>query len=181
MRLAARIRTSGITRAALATCLAALPGAGCGYTTELRLAPDVGSIGVEVFGNDSAYPDLERDLHRELTRSVRNISGAPLAHPEHADLVIRGRLVTYYRRGGIRTSDNDLIESGLRIQVISELWNSAGVKLAGPNTANVNTGYTLDATGHELEARERALKIISDTIVLNLFTEAHALEVASGR
>lgn len=170
--------TLGLTRSRGVACLLAALSAGCGFSTGLRLAPDAGTVGVEIFGNDSAFPDLERELHMELTRSVRNISSAPLAHPERADLILRGRLVSYLRRSGIRSKENRLIESGLRIEVISELWNGAGVRVVGPRVTRVNVGYTLDAPGHERVARQRALKIIADRIVLDLLSAAEALKTA---
>jgi hypothetical protein len=176
MRRAASAGTGRIRR--IAWVLAALCG-GCGFSTGLHLNPDIRNIGVEVFGNDSAYTDLERDLHAEVTRSIRNISDVPLAHPERADLVIRGRIISYFRRGGIRSKDNRLIESGLQIEVVTSLWTEAGIRVAGPTKSEVNMGYTLDAPGHEREARERALKILADTILLNTFSEVHALEAAS--
>lgn len=171
----------GITRLARLTCLLASLSAGCGFSTGIRLAPAVGSIGVEMFGNDSAFTDLERDLHVQLSRSVRNISSAPLADPNRADLIIRGRIVSYLRRGGIRSRTNRLLESGLRIEVKSELWTGAGVRVVGPNVSRVDVGYTLDTPGNEREARERALKIIADRIVLDLLSEAKALETAPGQ
>lgn len=181
MAVTSQRTTFGITRLARLTCLLASLSAGCGFSTGIRLDPAVGSVGVEMFGNDSALTDLERDLHVQLSRSVRNISSAPLADPNRADLIIRGRIVSYLRRGGIRSRSNRLIESGLQIQVRSELWTAAGVRVVEPSISRVNVGYTLDTPGNEREARERALKIIADRIVLDLLSAAEALKTAPGQ
>lgn len=158
----------------LAACLA-----GCGYTTGFQLAPEYGSVGVEVFANDSLEPDLERDLHLELTRSARNLLSAPVRPPGNADLVIRGRILNFRRRPGLRSGGNLLQETAVRIQVEAELWDRrSGETVAGPLTFERSVGYALDARGQELEALGRTLKNLADRVVLDLVPRLHAPDAA---
>jgi len=94
---------------------------GCGYTAGLRVPPGIDSVGVEVFGNDGRLRDLEIDLQEALSESTRRLVDAPLVDPGQADLVLRGRIVEYRKRGGIRSTDNELLEDGVRISVEVQL------------------------------------------------------------
>ncbi len=102
---------------------AALVGAplSCGYSTGMRLPPGIETVGVEFFGNDSKVPDLEVDLHLAMTDSVDRLVSAPLVDPRRADMFLRGRILDYSKRGGIRSPDNKLLESGVGITVEAQL------------------------------------------------------------
>lgn len=95
--------------------------AGCGYSTGLRLPDDVRTVGVEVFGNDSKVRDLEVEFQRLLVDSVDRLVHARIVPPDHADLILRGRIVSYERRNGIRSPDNVLLETGVRITIEAQL------------------------------------------------------------
>lgn len=151
--------------------------AGCGYSTGFQLAPEYGAVGIEVFANDSFEPDLERDLHLQLTRSARNLLSAPVRSPGNADLVIRGRILSFGRRPGVRSGGNLLQETAVRIQVEAELWDRrSGETVAGPLKFERSVGYALDARGQELEALGRTLKNLADRVVLDLVPRLHAPE-----
>ena len=94
-----------------------------------------------------------------------------MASPGRADVVIRGRIEFYRRRAGIRTRENRLLESWVDIGVQASLWDRAEDKIrSGPVSDRVQVGYTLERTGSEREAAERALKNLADRIVLQLLT-----------
>jgi hypothetical protein len=155
----------------LLACVAALLASTCGWSTGVTVPREYKSVGVEIFRNESYLYDLERDLHREMTRSVANLVDAPLEDPKRADLVVRGEIESYSRRGGVRSLDNRLLETGLTLRVHAELWDRGRNEiLVGPIPASVSVGYTLDAPNTESEARSRALANIAQEIVLNLFT-----------
>jgi hypothetical protein len=101
--------------------MSALLAGACGYSAGFRVPDDVETVGVEIFGNDSKLRDLELELHETLVRSVSRLVHAPLVDPGEADLVVRGRVVEYRRRGGIRSPDNELLETGVRIVVDAQL------------------------------------------------------------
>jgi hypothetical protein len=134
-------------RAALALLALALLGGSCGYTTGLRVPPGIDSVGVEVFGNDGRLRDLELDLQDALSESTRRLVDAPLVDPNSADLVLRGRIVEYRKRGGIRSTDNELLEDGVRISVEVQLVRRFPQSTVAP-------GPEPDRTGIEPSSRD---------------------------
>lgn len=159
-----------------AAALAVLLVASCGYHSGMVLPESSGSVAVEFFGNDSVVRDLEADLHRHLTNSYNRMVPAPLVAPDRADLVLRGRIVSYTRRGGIRSPDNELLETGIRIVVEARLVErvpepDGGVREEerGRGTYATDSGYRTEEVQGEIRARERALRNLSDRIVLDLF------------
>jgi len=102
-------------------CGLALMGGGCGYSTGLSVPPGIHTVGVEIFGNDSRLRDVELEMHQQLSDSVDRLVHARLVDPDEADLVLRGRIVEYRKRGGIRSTDNELLEDGVRISVEVQL------------------------------------------------------------
>jgi hypothetical protein len=147
--------------------------AGCGYRTGFHLSEGHDTVGVEVFGNDSLVRDLERELHEQTTRAVVSYVHAPLSAPANADLVLRGKITDYRRRGGTQTTQNRLIETGVRISVRAELWDPrTGEVVAGPITRSATVGYTLEVPELEPPARTRAIRNVADRIVLELFSKS---------
>lgn len=106
---------------ALTAVLAGLAAGSCGYSTGLRLGSPETTVGVEVFGNDGKLPDIELELHRELVDSMNRLVHADLVDARRADLVVRGRIVDYALRRGIRSGDNKRLESGLSVVVEVQL------------------------------------------------------------
>lgn len=96
---------------------AAAAAAGCGYSTGFTLRGGDTLVGAEFFDNRCKQPDLEVELHAHLTDAMTRMVHAPLVEPRSADLVVRGAIVDYRRRNGIRTGENQLLESGLRVTV----------------------------------------------------------------
>lgn len=159
-------------RALAALALAAMSG--CGYRASLTLPAAYDSIGVELFSNSSLEPDLEAELHVALVRSARELLEVPLVAPGRARLVIRGEMLDYRRRSGIRSRDNVQLETGLTIRARAVLEDSRdGHPVAGPITVSTQIGYTLDRrTVNEADARRRALENLAQRIVLELSATA---------
>jgi len=145
--------------------------ASCGYTTGLTLGPDYHSVGLEIFGNDTPEPDLELGLHRALTQATRNMLDARLLDPEQSQLVVRGRLIRFQRRAGIRSVKNVWKEGGVMITAEAELVDPRrDVTLVGPVRAQANVGYARTDRKAEPDALERALNNLAERLVLDLFT-----------
>lgn len=155
----------------------ALALSGCGWSAGLA-APDEGStIGIEVFDVDRDV--LERGLaplfHSQLTRAASDLVDAPLVAPDSADYVVRGKIIEYRRRGGIRSEDFELLETAIRIRVEAWLVDRRTGETVGERVQNhVWSGYGLDAATNEDTARERAIHYLAETIVLDLFGPADA-------
>ena len=155
--------------------LAAALGA-CGYRTGL-VPPELGeTVAVEFFANDSKVRDLEVELETSLTDAMNRMVHAPLVAPAAADYVLRGRIISYTRRRGIRSPDNVLLETGLRISVQARLIRRRFVaerelaeELVAEGRYGSEAGYRLETFQGEAEARARALRNIADQIVMDLF------------
>ena len=164
---------------ALTALALALAAAACGYTTGFTL-PESKNVGVAMFGNDSKERDVERQFHGFLADSVERLVNAPLVSPTDADYVIDGKVVTYERRGGIRSKDNVLLETGVRITVVGRLLRRS--RLPGGSadplgevlrqvTVTDERGYLLEDPLGEPNARELVLRNIADRLVLDLFAD----------
>lgn len=163
-------------RCALRACAALLVTAlgGCGYRASLSLPEPYDAIGIEVFSNSSLEPDLEAELHRALTRTARELLDVPLVAPQRARLVLRGEILDYRRRGGIRSRENVQLETGLTIRTRAVLVDTLeGRALSGPTTVSTQVGYTLDQrTVNEADARRRVLDNVARRILLELTATA---------
>lgn len=164
---------------ALLALLALLVGAasGCGWHTA-RLQPgNARSVGVEIFGIDvlkDRVPlrDIEPEVHAALSRSVSDLVGLPLVQSDRADVVVRGRVLQYRRRGGIRSSENELLETGVRVQLEAVLVDRRTETELAKSTTALWSGHVVGGPEEERKARERALESLCDRIVLELFGEA---------
>lgn len=181
------IRRRGAAR--LAAALAALAGpalltsltAGCGYRFGVVTPDGVESVGIEYFGNTSRVRDLEAEFAPVLAREVTDRVPLPLREPDRADVVIRGKIVDYYRRGGIRSTENVLLERGLRIEVEAELVRRESGEVIRSTKLGLWGGYADDVDGAELEVRQRLLTSLAEALVLDLFrTGAAGSGAASG-
>jgi hypothetical protein len=157
---------------ALCLCLCS-----CGYNAGLRVTEHYDSVGVELFGNESYERDLEPELHDQMTRVLRDQSDAHLVDPRVAQAVIRGTLTAFHRRGGIRDTENRLLETGIYIEVQAKLYVGGNETPVRSTTASAWVGYTLDPPGvglttnppeHERDARARVLHHLAEELVLEL-------------
>lgn len=141
-----------------------------GWRAGLPVAESYASIGVEFFDNESYEPDIESAVHAELTRAVRDMCDVPLEPPSQAQVVVRGRVVDYRFRGGVRSRENQLLETGLTIVVEATLIDQRTRRPIGPpETASGSIGYPVQETDGERTARDRALRHLCDELVLRLF------------
>jgi hypothetical protein len=164
-----------VRRRAFVAGLAALTAlGGCGYRTGFTL-PEHQTVGVEVFGNVSKERDIEIEVHDNLTDSLERMVHATLVSPERADLVVRGTVLEYVRRGGIRDKNNVRLENGVRISVQARLVRP---RASGPEpheqvlrqvTVADDRGFLMEDTSGEIDARASALRNITDRLVLDLF------------
>ena len=139
-------------------------------------APSARTVGVEVFWTHEKVleRDLEPDLQRELSRAASDLSGLALARVSEADVIVRGKIKEYRRRSGIRSPENQLLESGVRILVEAELVDRLTGEVLASAPARVWSGYALIGPDQERAARDRALRQIAETLTLSLFQAAPA-------
>lgn len=146
--------------------------AGCGYSSGVRLPEGHETVAVEYFGNDSPDPDLERDLHLRLSDQVARMVNAPLVASQHADLLIRGRIIDYRRLFGIIGGSNNLLESGVQVNLEAWLYDPhRGIRLGRPIRLEREIRYMVRVRGDEPEALEIALETVAQELVLDLFNQ----------
>jgi hypothetical protein len=102
-----------------------------------------------------------------------------LVDPGRADLIVRGRVINYTRRSGIRSPQNKLLETGVRITVEASLidptqrYGPKGEPLPPRVLRHTITlaesGYRLDENDGERAARQRAMRNLADRLTLDLF------------
>lgn len=144
--------------------------AGCGYRAGFTL-PDEQTIGVEMFDNQSKERDLETEVHDALTESLDRLVHSALVSPGRADLVVRGTVLEYARRGGIRNASNVRLENGVRIVVVARLVRARGSaeeQVLREVTVADDRGFLVEDQDGEREARARVLRNIADRLVLDL-------------
>jgi len=144
----------------------------CGYRA--GLAPDLGggrptrTIGIEIFGNESQLPNIERQLHAALSDAARRHTSLELVSPARADLVIRGAIEGFQRSPGARTGDNRLVETQENVFVAAEIVDGARGITVGRTRTGVRFGTAVDVPGREPAARDNALRNSADRILLTL-------------
>jgi len=120
---------------------------------------------------------LERGLEPELTdalsRAVVDWVDLPLESPARADLVVRAEILDYRRRGGVRNVENELVETAVLVRASAELYDRRSGRVLGPAViAQQWSGFALEesrAVSNEEDARERAIRSVAQTLVLDLF------------
>ena len=164
---------------------------GCGWHAGLETPPGAETIGVEFFrlDDDVLQRDLEPELHDALTRAIADLVDLRLVDPQAADLVVRGRILDYGRRGGVRGKDHQLLETAVRISVEAQLERRRGgvlsraqaalpsgyvtadrvdVALPGPPPTEETT-FEVGGLAEEARARARLVRFLAEELVLELF------------
>ena len=163
---------------AVAIVLAAALAA-CGYHTGLTVPEGTRTIGIEFFGNEGPLRDVEVQLQSELAQAVERMVRVRIVDPTHADLVLRGRVLGYNRRGGIRSQDNKLLETGIQITVEATLvdtkrqfdsdGNPLPPRVLRKAVTSTSSGYRIEEPDGERAARARAMRNLADRLTLDLF------------
>lgn len=168
-------------RALPAAALALLSVSACGWHSGLGVPAGALSVGVEAARREGRV--LERGLEPQLTdalsEAVVDWIDLPLVAPAEADLVVRAEVLEYRRRGGVRNRENELVETAVFVRAQAELFDRRNGRALGPAVqAQEWSGYALDDPLNEDAARERALRHVAVSLILELF-EPRAAEAAA--
>jgi hypothetical protein len=157
-------------RAALAA-LALLAGAlaSCNYHSGLSAPRDARSVGVDIFDNTSPVRDIEAEIAQRIARVLTDRVDVRIAPPHEADLVIRGTVVNIRRRGGVRSPENELVESAIFIQLDATLEVRETGEILARTSPSIWSGYIVERDRDEEIAFARALVSLTERIVLDLF------------
>ena len=151
-------------------------GSSCGYTAGLIVPEHARSIGVEVFRNDSPLRNLEIEITSEVARSISDLVHLRLVPPDEADIVVRGSITGYSRRGGVRDADNRQLETAVIVTVQATLVRRRTGAVLGSSSAGISSGLVLednvvaDDVPTEVAARDRGIEYLADRLVLDLFS-----------
>jgi len=107
---------------------------GCGYTTSSTLPSNLKKIYVEQFDNKIVFtsasnrnvyfPLLEVDTRNAILDRYQFDGNLDISRSHQADLILKGKLLNYYRRG-LRFDDKDTAEEyRIHVVVSLELWNT---------------------------------------------------------
>lgn len=161
---------------ALAALACALSLAACGWRTGLGDGlPADGTVAVQFLDNRTRVPDLELEITRALTDALIDRVGRRPDHPADAEYVVRGAILDYERRSGVRTRENALLETGVRIEVQVELVRRADGAVLSEANRSLAVGFAIDDRGlatdapAEREQRARLLRHLGEGLVLDLF------------
>jgi hypothetical protein len=157
--------------------LLAAAASSCGWHSARLKPADAHSVGVEIFGIDvlkDRVPlrDIEPEIHAAMSRAVSDLVDLPLVQSDRADVVVRGRVLQYRRRGGIRSSENELLETGVRVQLEAVLVDRRTETELAKATSALWSGHVVGGPDEERKARERTLASLCDRLVLELFGAA---------
>ncbi|MCA9003315.1 MAG: hypothetical protein KDB61_15435 [Planctomycetes bacterium] len=162
-----------LLRLSLLALLVGLLGS-CAYRARFRLPEAYETYGVEIFANSSLEPDLERQIHGYLTRTLSDTAGARVVSPGNSDVFVRGTIQTSERRPGIRNRDNEWLESGSRIIVRAELVEAKSGRTLSTSQVWVEAGFVFGVQGGQAEARDRALENAAQRLILELLQQVDA-------
>jgi hypothetical protein len=153
--------------------------AACGYQSGLVAPEGARTIGVEFFGNDGPLRDVEVELQDELAQSIQRMVNLRLVDPARADLIVRGRVIDYSRRSGIKSPQNQLLETGVRITVEASLidptrrFDPQGklltLRVLRQARTTAESGFRIVEPDGERAARARAMRNLADRLALDLF------------
>jgi hypothetical protein len=150
--------------------------AGCGWHGGLEVPGKGRTIGIEVFEvpPEILERNLEPRLSEALTRAVVDLVDATVASPAEADVVVRGQILQYQRRAGVRDKENQLRETGIYVSATASLVDRrSGEALAPAARAHVWSGYVIEAetsVANEAQARDRALRNVAQSLILDLLS-----------
>jgi len=158
--------------------LALAGSSACGWHAGVGTPAGAHTVGVEAVVREGKV--LERGLEPELTNALSEAVvdwvDLPLVAPAEADLVVRGEVLEYRRRGGVRTRNNELVETAVFVRARAELFDRRrGHAVGEPVNAQEWSGFALDDPSNEDAARQRALRHVAVSLILGLF-EPHDSE-----
>lgn len=166
-------RVSDRPRLALfAAWLAAVSlGAGCaGYRPYGdAFAPELANLSVEVFANDTLYSGAEFDLTQAVQDELTRRRGQPLAAPDRAEAVLRGRLVYVSPREVLTAGRGDqILERQVTAVASVEVHDRFGKLLHADGGVSASISYRPAAGESEEFARRAAFRELARRIALGL-------------
>ena len=102
--LVAKLSTRGLLL--VLSCLLLMPVSGCGYTLGNGFSPDIKTVSVPIFENDTFRRGLEFQLTEAVQKGIQNRTPYRLARGTDADTRLTGRIVQV-RKDVLGENSND--------------------------------------------------------------------------
>lgn len=111
---------------ALAFCLA-----GCGYRAGMLIPPDVKTIHVRMFDNETFRHELEIPLTRAVKDEMARRTNLRFASPESADSVLSGAITRIRARATVYDQADEVLTQEIAVHVRFEWRRANGELIAG--------------------------------------------------
>ena len=133
------------------------------------------TLAVAFPGNETRLRDLEQEVGLALAEAaLERLTLAPAA-PQDADLVLRGQILDYRGRGGVRSDTNVLLEASTEIRVALELFEPGTGAVIATAERSLEAGFLADPLTSPFRptdsfpARDRIVRNLAEGLVLDLF------------
>ena len=149
---------------------------GCGYSAGVRLPGDAETVGVAVFDNTTAFPEVEREVFVAISDQAARMIEADVAAPQGADITVRGQILEYRRLYGVVGVENELQQTGVYIRLYAWIEdNRIGERIGAQVLFDQAVRYVIRVGQEEEGARRDALAQLGQEILLDLFTQTDYL------
>ena len=155
------MRTKHLLALALAGTLSA---AGCRYTTNGGLPPEIKTIGVTTLRNNTRYGGLEGEVTAAVSSALQSYGRLMVINPlKEPDLVLTGTIDSYRRRAMRTDRFGDPVRFTVEIEATVTVRKADGGHLLKKSRVssegNNPQGGAVDLTRGETEARGRAAAV----------------------
>jgi len=148
------------------TVLLLLPvwAAACGYSTRSLYDPDIRTVAVDVFKNETFRRDLEIELTRYIAEQVRLRTPWRVANRGEADAALTGKITDVHEVILSKSQDDRTQESSVIVTVEAVLTDLNTDKVIKRVRRTTSTSFFAPLGGKET-AFERSLRDLAEDIV----------------
>lgn len=138
---------------------------GCGYSTSSLYNPDIRSVAIDVFTNDTFRRDLELDLTREVARQVRMRTPWRVENRSRADAAVTGRIINV-AENVLSEDPNDLVlESSVVVTAEAVLTSLATGEVLKRVTRTSSVPFLIPRNESRSTALSRSLRELAEDLI----------------
>jgi len=146
------------------------PVPGCGYSTQSLYDPDIHTIALDVFKNETPRRDLELDLTRKVGRQLRLKTPWQVTGKSRADALLTGRILAAHENV-LSENDQDLVfESSVIVRVEAKLTDLRTGKVLRKVLRTNQEAFVVPRGESQTTAFDRSLTDLAEDIVQALET-----------
>ena len=141
---------------------------GCGYSTRSLYDPDIRSVAVNVFTNDTFRRDLELSLTRKVAEQVRLRTPWRIASQNAADAVLTGRIISVHEAVLSETTRDLTNESSVVVTVEALLTDTRTGEVIKRVRRTSSETFLIPRGENVSTALDRSLSNLAEDIVQGL-------------